>query len=107
MTKRIESTRNTNDEATITTTILNTTTAVKIADANPKRLFFHVNNNDSAHAFWVRLYPAAQDNIKQGFFISSKVGIKNWWEMQVDNDYIGEISAISVTDTPIAYVTEY
>lgn len=107
MAKTVGRSINKNDTAVTTQVALNNSTAVTISAADPTRIFFHVNNDNASHAFWVRLYPAATDNIKQGIFVSSKSGLKSFWEMMEDNIYTGEISAIAVTDSPTAYVTEY
>ena len=98
---------NTTDTAVSDIIGLSNTVAVTIQAANNDRIFFHVNNDNASHAFWLRLYPAAQDNIKQGIYISSKAGTTTSWEMPSDQIYRGEISAIAVTDSPDAYVTEY
>ena len=107
MVNKIERTRNTNDSADTNDISLNSSTAVIVSPANDKRIFIQINNNNSAHSFWVRLYPANQDNVKHGIFVSSKTGMTPVWEMPADNFYTGEISAIAETDSPIAYVTEY
>ena len=98
---------NKNDTAEVVTVALNSTTATVVSAANTDRLFFHVNNNSANFGFWVRLYPAATDNIKQGVYLSAKTGTPVSWEMALDNVYTGEISAIAATDSPVAYVTEY
>lgn len=100
-------TENNNDAAAVGTTTLNNSTAVTISAANVDRIFFHVDNDSGSHAFWLRLYPAATDNIKQGIFVASRTGAPTFWRMPVDNIYTGEISAIAVTDSPTAYTTEY
>jgi len=108
MGKRIERRANTTDEAIIGSGItLNTSTSVKIADANADRLFFDVNNDDASQGFWVKLQAASVDDDKKGIFITSKTGARPFWCMPVDNIYTGEISAIAVAATPTAYITEY
>ena len=107
MTLRTNRNKNTNDTAVITTVALNTSTAVTLVASNAAIIFLDVNNNNSSHGFWVRLYPAATDNIKQGIFITNKNADRPFWEMSPDNMYTGEISAIADTDTPTAYITEY
>ena len=105
---RIGRNRNTNDVAVTAQVTLNSTTAVVVQAANEKRIFFGVNNNSASDGFWVRLYPAATDNIKQGIFLSgnSQNGPIEW-EMPNDNTYTGEISAIADNTGVTAYVTEY
>ena len=98
---------NSNTESEVTAVTLNTTTAVTLVPINDRRIMFEVNNNNASHAFWLRFYPAAQDNLKQGIYISSKAWNRTFYTMPVDNIYTGEISAISETDSPIAYITEY
>lgn len=108
MAKRIGRTKNVNDESDTSSGIaLNATTAVTIQAANNERIFFHVDNDNSANAFWVRLYPAAQDDLKRGIFVSGKIGARPFWTMPSDEKYLGEISAIADTDSPFAFVTEY
>ena len=103
---RITRNRVTYDTADTVDVTLNSTTAVTISVANADRVFFHVNNNNSNNAFWVRLYPAAQDDTKHGIYVSGKNGLKNWWDMQEGEKYTGEISAIAELDSPIAHITE-
>jgi len=99
---------NTNDESDVSGAIaLNTATAVTIAAANEDRIFFHVDNDDNTQGFWVRLYPAAQDDLKVGIFITGKNGNSSAWEMPTDNVYTGEISAIAAQGSPDAYITEF
>ncbi len=98
---------NTSTEAVTASVTLNTTTAVTIATVNEDRIHFEVNNNGSALGFWVRLYPAAQDDLKHGIWITPKTGSRPFWEMPNDNIYTGEISAIAEMDSPTAYTTEY
>jgi len=107
MSSMIESTSNFNDEATVASVTLNSTTAVTVLAANQKRIYFDVNNDDSANGFWLRFYPASQDDIKHGIFITGKIGRRPFFEMKRDNIYTGEISAIAVTDAPTAYTTTF
>lgn len=108
MVKEIGRNINSNTESEVALgTLLNATTAVTIQAPNDKRIFFHVDNNNSANAFWVRLYPAAQDDLKRGIFISGKIGARPFWTMPPDEKYLGEISAIADTDSPVAFTTEY
>ena len=105
--KTIGKNRNTTDKAFTPQITLNATTATKVSSANTKRIFFEVNNNEANKDFWLRLYPADKDNLKRGIFITSKTGSRLFWCMPSDNIYTGEISAISDTGGPVAYVTEY
>ncbi len=108
MAEKIGRNRNTNDNADVSGAIaLNSSTATTVSSANDERIFFHVDNDNAANGFWVRLYPAAQDNLKQGIFVTGKTGNRSFWDMPIDNIYTGEISAISVAANPDAYVTEY
>ncbi len=101
---RIEKTRNTNDEAVDVgaSTALNSSTSTKIADSNSNRIFFSVSNN-SNKAIWLKLQPATTDNDHKGIYMEPH----SYWEMPVENTYIGEVSAISDSGTPTVYVTEY
>lgn len=110
MAPKIGSNRNTNEIANVKSPIAtNATTSVKIADANPNRLFFHVNNDSELERVWIKLQPAADDNDKKGIMLSKRndgIGT-NSWEMPVGEKYTGEICAISDSGTPNVYVTEY
>lgn len=99
---------NVNDTAVVSAPIaLNTTTSVKISDANTARTVFDVNNNNASHGWWLKLQAAGIDNVKKGIYITNKNGSRPFWSMPRDNIYTGEISAIADTDTPEAFVTEY
>ena len=101
---------NTNDVATIPAGIvLNATTTVIIAAANPDRISFFVDNNSSVKQVWVKLQPASTDNDKKGIFLSARndLGGSTQWSMDTDNIYTGEISAIADSGNPIVYITEY
>lgn len=102
---------NINDTASITSVVLNATTATKIADANGDRLTFHVNNNDENSAVWIKLQITSLDNDKKGIFLSRNIAAagpgRSLYDMLPDNIYIGEISAIAETGTPTVYITEY
>lgn len=100
-------TKNTNSVASVPSAIGLSATAAVLAVENPKRIFFHSNNSDSNQGYWIRLYPAAQDNLKRGIFVSGRNGPKPWWEMKSDNLYTGEISAVADVGTPNACTTEY
>ena len=115
MSERIERTRNTNDEATLSDAItLNDATSVKIADADSRRIFFHICLEDGTtdKAVFIKLQAAIVDDDKKGICIIRRMsGNDNLlimdWTMPTDNIYTGEISAISV-DGPInIYVTKY
>lgn len=101
-------TKNTNDVANISGAILlDALTSVKIADANPDRIFFCVNNDDGVQAVFIKLQAASIDNIAKGIFLTRKTGSHIAWQMPSDNIYTGEISAIAVAGTPSVFVTEY
>jgi len=101
-------TTNTNDTATVTAIVLNSSTSTVISPANPDRLFFHVNNGiEPDKACWIKLHAANVDNVKHGIVIHEGQKGTGFWQMPVDNIYPGEISAIA-QDTPCTvYVTEY
>lgn len=107
MVLKIETNINTNTTSTVTSVAINSTTAVTLCAVNFNRLFFHADNDDNAIGFWLRLYPAAQDTIKHGIFVSGKNGANPFWEMPTQDKYTGEISAISVSGNHTAYITEY
>jgi len=107
MTKRIGKNRNTNDQSSSNEVSLNSSTAVTISGEDLRRVMIDVNNNDNAQGFWLRLYPASQDNTKHGIFITSKNGSRPFWTMPSGDIYTGEISAIADGGAPTAYVTEY
>lgn len=114
MVQFIGRTINTNDTATTSSVALNSTTAVKIADANPKRTFFHVTINGSSTgvSIFIKLQAASVDNEKVGIWIGRFLDedgsyFKVCWEMPPDNIYTGEISAIVTSGTHTVYITEY
>jgi len=99
---------NTNDIATMSGAItLNTSTSVKVADANPNRLYIMIHNNDSSQGVWIKLQAASVDNDVKGIFIDKKGAPPVMWESPTDNIYTGEISAIADNGSPVVYVTEY
>ncbi|MEE8423849.1 MAG: hypothetical protein V3S49_04855 [Thermodesulfobacteriota bacterium] len=105
---KIEKTRNTNDTASISSGIaLNTTTSVKIVDANPNRIFFYASNDGATDAVWVKLQAQSVDNDAKGIYLNKKGTSPNVWEMPSDNIYTGEICAIADENNPNIYVTEY
>lgn len=105
---KIEKTRNTNDTAVIGDAIaLNINTSVKIADANPDRIFFYASNDGATEAVWIKLQATGVDNDMKGIYLNKKGTSPNVWEMPPDNIYTGEICAIADANTPDVYVTEY
>lgn len=107
-------TRNTNDTASHSQVALNSSTATKIADANPDRIFFHVsiNGNTSNESIFIKLQAASVDNEKCGIWIGRYLDedgsyFKEFWEMPPDNIYTGEISAIMNSGTHTVHITEY
>ena len=108
MTAMIGRNVNSNDVAIISDSIeLNTSTSVVIAQANPNRIYFHVNNDSSKEACWIKLQGASVDNNKKGIFLNEKEKPDTRWDMPIDNVYTGEISAIAEKGKPTIYVTEY
>jgi len=100
---------NRNDTADVKAGVaLNSSTSVKIADANPDRIFFHVNNGvEPDKACWIKLHAEDEDDDKHGILVHEIGKGIGHWEMPPDNIYTGEISAIA-EDTPCTvYVTEY
>jgi len=99
---------NVNTEASVNAGIaLNSSSSVEIAPANPDRIFFHVTNNFSDKACWIKLQEDSVDDIKKGIFLNEKEKGVTEWEMPPDNIYTGPISAIADSGTPTVYVTEY
>jgi len=99
---------NSNDTAIINDGVeLNTSTSMVIAPANPSRIYFHVNNDSSKEACWIKLQAASIDNDKKGIFLNKKEKPDTRWDMPNDNVYTGEISAIAEKGKPKVYVTEY
>ncbi len=103
--------RNISPIATVSDAIeLNSSTSIKIADANPNRIFFRVNidgimGNDSV---FIKLQSASVDDIKKGMWIGRQGNVfKIGWTMPSDEKYIGEISAIAASGSPEVFVTEY
>lgn len=103
-----ERTQNLNDTTIISSAIaLNGSTSVKIADANPNRIYLYITNNGSSEEAWIKLQATSVDNDKKGIFLNKKAIYRNDWEMTPDNIYTGEVCAIAVTGTPTVFVTEY
>lgn len=108
MTQKIERNRNTNNVATVKSAIeLNNSTSVKIADANPDRIYFYISNDGSTEAIWIKLQAAAVDNDKKGIHLNKKGIAPSTWQMPSDNIYTGEICAIADANAPNIFVTEY
>ena len=108
MTAIIEGNINRAETATIGTVVLNATTSTLIAAANPKRIFFHVNNGvEPDKACWIKLHAASTDNTKHGIVVHEGAKGVGGWEMPADNIYTGEISAIAEATPCTVYVTEY
>jgi hypothetical protein len=92
---------NINDTAVLLGPIaLNNSTSVKLIDANANRMFFSISVDGTA---WLKFQPAADDDLNRGILVATN----STFTMPVDNMYTGEISAISFSGTPNAYVTEY
>lgn len=105
---KIERNINTNDTAAVNSGVtLNANTSVKIADANPDRIYLYITNDGATDAVWIKLQATGDDNDKKGIYLNKKGTSPNIWEMPTDNIYTGEICAIADANTPIAYVTEY
>ena len=100
-------TQNTHDTAETTLITVNDTTAITIAGVNAARVAFSATLVPSAGDvdIYIRYYPAAQDNIKQGDDVITRhtMGNLNLFhphhEMLTDTIYTGEISAISELGT--------
>lgn len=108
MNKRIGANTNVNDTSNVKDGItLNSTTSIKISDANDKRIHFTVNNNSSTKAVWIKLQPATEDNKMKGIFLERRQFPDSRWPMPEKAIYTGEISAIAESGNPIVYVTEY
>ena len=105
---------NSNDVATVTTYEINSVTATVISVSNPLRIAFSAcldSDITSVDAF-IRLYPAATDNIKRGEVLTRDTFgnsslFRPSWTMTPDNIYTGEISAISLSGIVFIHVTEY
>ena len=80
---------------------------VKIADANPNRKFFRVCTNGDSKPVWIKLQAASVDDDKKGIWIERRAGSINFWEMQPDKIYTGEISAIADSVDVDVFTTEY
>lgn len=106
--------KNTNDVAIVNTVTINSVTPTTISVVNLNRIYFSATlapGIDDVDAF-VRLYPSAQDNIKHGEVLTRRLsGNDNLFTpkftMMVDNNYTGEISAMSLNGTFDLMITEY
>ncbi len=114
MAHKRESTRNTNDVATVSSGIsLNSTTSTTVAVANFDRTYFTINiDGSSSTCLFVKLQAASVDNDKKGIVLVRDLDedgsyFRLFWEMPPDNIYTGEICAIATSGTPVVYVTEY
>lgn len=106
---RIGRNRNTNDESSkLSDAItLNDSTSTKIADANPDRIFFYVHNHNGDEACWIKLQPAAEDDDKKGIFLTEQDKGVQFFRMNGNDMWTGEISGIAENSTVDVYVTEY
>jgi hypothetical protein len=103
MAKLIGRTINKTDVAIVSEEItLNTSTPIKIADANENRMFFEFCNHSAVSDVYLRLKPAG-DTSGMGTLVQKKEP----WRMPPDNIYTGEISAIAIIDSPTVCYTEY
>lgn len=108
------STKTLKDTATVTTYTINSVTATTIAVSNTSRIAF-IASLDAGTAdvnLFIRLYPAATDNIQKGIILARRTSSNDAlyhpvWQMDGDNIYTGEISAITSAGTFDVHVTEY
>ena len=115
MAKTIGGNLNTNDESVVTTVEINSVTATKLVNANPSRIFLNISLSsieEGDTAIFIRLYPATDNDDKTGIPIGIlTVGNNNIfkidWEMNSNNIYTGEVSAITNIGTTIVNITEY
>lgn len=114
MAKNTGRSKNTSDEATVTSYTLNSVTATTISLPNENRiswsvcLDYGVTDEDVA----IRLMPAATDNQFKGEVLTRRTAsndalFRPSWAMDSDNIYTGEISAIVAGGIMIVHVTEY
>ena len=106
--------RNTNDEASVSTILVDSVTPVVISPANERRIHLRVDiaPGTTDRVVFIRAYPAVQDAIKQGELIVRRISGNDdldqlHWLMLNDNIYTGEVSAICDTGTTEVYVTEW
>jgi len=96
--------RNINDAATIAVYTLNATTSTIIKTAGESFIYFQVTNISNRDVY-IKLQAASVDNDAKGILILSGGGS---WEMQMDNIYTGEISAITAAGNgKDVHVTQY
>lgn len=99
--------------ANVVSVNLSATVAVQLAGSNPLRQSFRVDLSPGVtdEEVFIRLYPTAQDNIKQGIVISRVNGFPNnpsFFELNASvSGYTGEISAITNSGAATVFVTEY
>ena len=105
---------NTNDEATVKSVSVGSSTAVTLVDANPDRISFRatIDGQTNDRTLFIRYYPAATDNTKHGNVLTKKLDEDGSFfriedTMTPGNIYTGEISAIALSGTVTVYVTEY
>ena len=104
-----------NDEATTTTVSLNAATSTLIVAANPDRIFLSITLAPGITDIdaYIRYYPAATDNLKQGVDILTRrlLGADNLFRsshiMDKDAIYRGEVSAIMDSGSVDVTITEY
>jgi len=100
--------RNINDTATMTKVTINATTATKLVDANSDRISLTITVDNDIYPeeyqrIWIRLKAASVDNAKEGDLLAAGESAN----METDNIYTGEISAISDKNDIDIYITEY
>ncbi len=107
---------NTNDEADVKSgIILNTTTSIKIADANPERIHFEVSiipDPSGAKSLVIKNQPASKDNDIKGnwlgvIIMGNNTGFRTFYELPTSNPYTGEVSAQAIEGEPTVFVTEW
>ena len=101
MTAKAGANRDTYDSATLTIVATNTSTTVKLLDANEARLSVKIMNNSNAD-IWIKEYAASVDNIKKGTMVLYP---GCYYEMEKEK-YTGEISAISDDIAGELHITE-
>lgn len=82
--------------------VLNSTSFVKILDANPDRLYLNVSvaGKDDIYINFRAVADALDDT---GIWVSGFTG----WETRTENIYTGEVCAIAVASTPSVAFLEY
>lgn len=102
MTIRKGRNENNSDSGTLSSFALNSSTSVKIRDAGNNFIFWSISNNNNQD-MWLKLQSAATDNDKKGILVPKD----SYWEMNTDNLYTGEISAIMASGNKTVYTTEF